>query len=677
MGVLQVDFNTEEEVPAQEVPTSSFKDSLAAYINDAWQEARSAKDEIEERLLKAFRQFKNEYEPDKLAAIKQLKGSEIFLPLTNIKCRAGEAWLRETLIQPSADLWDLQPTPLPELPETKVNEIRQRLMIAFQQMTTVAIMQAQATGVPIDEFQIKDQIKELQADLEKKFWKEVEEEAKESAEITKKQINDQFTEGGFYKALDEAIHDITIFPTAIIKGPIFHKTKKLVRGIDPMTGAKTSTVVEETKEKYTRISPFNIFPAPDSGGIDDGYLIELDSINPKDLHDLIGVEGYNEDAIREVLRKYKDDGLREWWVIRQEERKEQENKFNSYDSDKIDMIIYWGAVRGELLLEWGMDSTEIEDKDKLYDVGVWMIDTQVIKAILNPDPLGKKPYSKASFVEIPNSFWGMSIPEIIEHIQTAVNAMARATVNNIAIGSGPLVERNIDRIPTHETKTLYPWKVLDATDSQMNGSPAYRFYQPQIIADRLVNIMGAYMKMADELSGIPAYAHGDVTVGGAGRTASGLSMLTASASRGIKAVIRNIDKGLIESTVERQYNLNVEMGTIMGDAPDARIVAKGSIALAEKELQSVRRTEFLQQTMNPIDMQILGLMGRKHLLKESASAHGIDTDKLFEGTESAMGVDPMLQAMMMGGGPPGSAPPEKLPGDNPPKPNQFEQENGR
>ena len=49
--------------------------------------------------------------------------------------------------------------------------------------------------------------------------------------------------------------------------------------------------------------------------------------------------------------------------------------------------------------------------------------------------------------------------------------------------------------------------------------------------------MGIYEKfatLADEYTGIPRYMTGDASVGGAGRTASGMSMLMSNAGKSIK-----------------------------------------------------------------------------------------------------------------------------------------------
>ncbi|MCG6552536.1 MAG: hypothetical protein L7F77_09430 [Candidatus Magnetominusculus sp. LBB02] len=45
--------------------------------------------------------------------------------------------------------------------------------------------------------------------------------------------------------------------------------------------------------------------------------------------------------------------------------------------------------------------------------------------------MGLKPFSKVSFEEIPCVFWGNGLCEMIEDVQTACNAIARAIINNV------------------------------------------------------------------------------------------------------------------------------------------------------------------------------------------------------------------------------------------------------
>ena len=44
-------------------------------------------------MLRALRQRNGDYEPEKLAQITRQGGSEIYMMLTEVKCRAAESWL--------------------------------------------------------------------------------------------------------------------------------------------------------------------------------------------------------------------------------------------------------------------------------------------------------------------------------------------------------------------------------------------------------------------------------------------------------------------------------------------------------------------------------------------------------------------------------------------------------
>jgi hypothetical protein len=238
--------------------------------------------------------------------------------------------------------------------------------------------------------------------------------------------------------------------------------------------------------------------------------------------------------------------------------------------------------------------------------------------------MGMKPYAVRSYVTLPGSFWGRGLPELITDLQQICNAITRAIVNNSALSSGPIIEVDSERAPG-ATTGLYPWKQIESTDKQMAGSPAVRFYQPQITADTLSRVLQFFITLADQYS-VPSYAHGDVNVGGGGSTASGLSMLMSSANRVVKKVVKNADD-MIRQSLEMLFYYNVYYNAqSLGFVGDINIVAKGVNSMLQEEQQAVRRSEFLAATNNEIDFGIMGAQGRRELLREVAA--GIDIDNL-------------------------------------------------
>src|SRR5690606_22176682 len=104
---------------------------------------------------------------------------------------------------------------------------------------------------------------------------------------------------------------------------------------------------------------------------------------------------------------------------------------------------------------------------------------------------------------------------------------------------------------------------------------------------------------ADEWSGIPKYLQGENPGGGAGRTASGLSMMMSNAGKSIKQVVSNIDNGVLRPLLERLHFWNMRFGDDPDLKGDVEIHVRGANALVAKESAQVRRNEFLAATANP------------------------------------------------------------------------------
>jgi hypothetical protein len=68
----------------------------------------------------------------------------------------------------------------------------------------------------------------------------------------------------------------------------------------PPRAAGPCKAVDAFVPEFDRVSPFDIYPAPDSRHPDDGYLIERHRMTRQELQALINVPGYSEENIRMV-----------------------------------------------------------------------------------------------------------------------------------------------------------------------------------------------------------------------------------------------------------------------------------------------------------------------------------------------------------------------------------------
>jgi hypothetical protein len=657
-GLMQMkslkQMQAEDKAQAQQVNNSQIVQGLAGHVRKCFNWAKNAKQQtVEHRILQSIRQRRGEYDPDVLGHIREQGGSNIYMNITSVKCRGAVSWLRDVFLATANDKpWTLGPTPIPDLPP----EYMESVIAKCAKQVTEAMMMSQ---------QMQDEdVQELLIELKAEQLSQLQDEAKEMVELMETKMEDQLDEGGFTDAFSEFLDDLVTFPSAIIKGPVVVNKPRLQWVQDapqqqvasPLAGNPDAAaqagpnlghpssggslqVVNELVLEWKRVDPFRAYPAPASNDINDGYFIEHHQLTRTDLTEMIGVPGYSDAAIRGVLDDYGRGGLREW-LTHEMMKAEAEGKLTtaiSYNEEGlIDALQYWGSVQGKLLVEWGMDAKDIPDPLKEYHCEVWVIGTWVIKVTLNYDPMHRKPYYKSSYETVPGTFWGNSVCDLVRDCQTMCNNAARALANNMGIASGPQVAINIERVPAGADVTeMYPWKIWQTTSDPMGSTqPAMQFFQPDDHTEPLLKLYETFAELADEYSGVPRYMTGTDGTPGAGRTASGLSMMINNAGKVIKQVINNVDQGVITPLLERLYFYNMRYGSDNALKGDVNVIARGTLALLAQEAAQVRRNEFLQLVLNsPVAQQVVDVEGIAAILRESAKTLDMDVDKIVPNTD--------------------------------------------
>lgn len=637
-----------DQDPEGQLHQQEYVIGLVAYIQNAWEAAKRAKQPIETIMLRNLRMKAGEYEPSKLAAIKEQGGSEAFMMLTEEKLSAFESWVEEILFPADDKPWGIKATPRPEMSPQIAQKIKAQIFQDFAQQVI------QSGQVPTQEILM------ARADeLMEEFEAEVIDRAREAAEKTEVYLDDILTESGWRKALRASIADVGLYPAGFLKGPLRRKRKKLSWG----QGGQPQVLLTEVWE-FESPSPWDIYPGPSSQDIGDGYLIERMVFRRTDLQELIGIPGYDKDEIEAVLSAASSGGmnLHNWLgLYNQTERATLENReYEDEDPEGlIDGLQFWGHIQGLKLIEYGYPGTEIKPFEE-YFCEVIMIHNWVIKVEINGDPLGRPPYFKASFREKKGSFWKTALPDTMIDCQDACNASTRNLFNNMAIASGPQVGVDIGKFAAGEKITkLRPWRLwqFDLEHQPQSRDPIW-FFQPRPLINELLAVYDKYSSEADNKTGVPRYSYGGETKGGALNTASGMSMMMANAARSIKKVVSNIDEGLIEPSVSRTFEWTMLYRPIrcMLDG-DIKVVAKGSSALISKEMRQVRRNEAMQTVMTPIVQGIIGNRGVAIVLKEWLKGLDFDAEDIVPSEadltqiEILQGQVQQLLAFIQGGGP--------------------------
>jgi hypothetical protein len=650
---------------------------LAAHVRSQFEmmkRHRESDNGWNDRLINALRMFNGQYDPRTLSEIRQFGGSEIYARLVAVKCRGATALLRDIYLNTQRP-WALLPTPNPSMPDDVIANVDS--LIAAESAS------AALSGAPPDEEEIARRRRALVMEAERAQKRAAAEEATRAQE----RLDDILVEGGFYKALAEFLTDLPLFPFACIKGPVVRNTLA-VSWVGP-PGNKTAETTVKPKMFWHRVSPFDLWWTPGVSDIAQANIIERSRLTRADLNALIGVPGYNEEALRNALRDYGKTGHTETSFGVDQEQADLENRESptSNESGVIDMLEFTGSVQGSMLLDYGMSKKQVPDPDTDYTVQIWMVGRYVIKVQMLPSPRKRHPYYITSFEKAPGTVLGNALPDILSDVQDVANASLRALVNNLAMSSGPQVVVDLDRLAAIEdAETLYPWKRwrvrTDPTRPPRAGEPPpVDFFQPSSNAQVLLGVYEKFTQMADELSAIPRYITGSERLGGAGRTASGLAMLMNNATKILQTVAANIDSDIVEPVLASLYDmvmLTDKGKTLRGDET---IEVRGVNVAIQKETERQRQVEILQATANPLDVSIMGLRGRGALLRKVMEHVGLGDYELVPSDDELRARDEAArnQAAPPGapgapggppegapGGPPEGAPPENSP-ENPPE----------
>lgn len=587
--------------------SSETATELANYIRQRFEKAVRHRRviAIDDQLIRDMRAYNGQYDPGVLAAIEQMGGSAVFSRLMAMKCRGATALLRNVYMN-SDRPWTLDPTADPKIPDSVDQNIA---MMVHQE-----VMSANMNGNTVSQQAIHERLELLYEAAKLNERRKAEREVKDA----QLKIDAILEEGNFYESLSEFLSDLPIYKYAVIKGPVTRKSTDLKWGRNKKLHAE-----ERAKFFWERVSPWDVWFSPGATNIKNTEVFERQRMSVNDLFKLIGLPGYREEDIRAIIEAYEGRGFKEWIQIFDYERAQMEGRNNVLDDTFINAIEFHGFILGRYLLEYNVPG--VDDPLKPYFITAWMVDKRIFKVMLNPSPSARVPYYVTSFDKTPGSMYGDGIPSLANDLTDVINATLRALVNNVAISSGPQVFYDEDMISPNQDDKIYPHKRWKYVGDPMNPNrKPMEFFQPSCNAQELMAIIDKFSVMLDDVSTIPRYLTGSGQAGGAGRTASGLSMLINNANKTLQNVADNIDNDIFSPLLHQLYDyimLTDSTGMLRGDES---IVVDGVRQASKQEQDLTKQLQFLQLTADPTDQQIVGLDERARIIQKIADNIGME-----------------------------------------------------
>jgi hypothetical protein len=552
-------------------------ESLGALIKTRFRIAEEAVQPFHTRCLRCLDLVRGQVDD----AEEQLDALDVVMNITAPIVRNVHAQI-ETILDPILEQpFVLKTSPVSVLPDSVQAELQAALQDSVE-------MLYQMTGG--DETQL-DAVLDNITQTTVKYYNE---QAEQAAANLYPVVLQALQQAGFKGEFSDWLLNFVVYPLAVFKAPVNEVTS-----VKRWNG-ETLVFEQEVVQKCYNISPLDIFPAPYAKTLQDcDYVIERQRFTSSELLDMASTEGFDAEAILLTLEDLPGYKL-QYMSTGTDHTPEQEDVSTLDDesdpSGLYDVLVHYGKVRGSVLAEFGV---WVEEPLRMYEAEVWLLAEHVIKAVLNADPVGRRPFYTASLYHTPGELWGSCVPEALEDVQIQCTTAGRALVRNMEFSSGPIGEVDYKRVVAEkgdDVTEIHPYKMIKTkSDMGLNQGAAYKFQQVPNLSAQLWDIIDRSTSMAYELIGIPRVAFGQMQGSATlGRTAGGMSIALNQANKGFRHPLLYAEARVIEPVIQRFVDFEMMYNPDAALKGDVNVRASGVRGLQEKEHNQENLTWVLQ-----------------------------------------------------------------------------------
>jgi hypothetical protein len=514
--------------------------------------------------------------------------SRVVINIVRPKVDQAIARMCEILFPVDDRNWGLKPTPLPEMAGMMGN-----------QAPTVDPATGQPTG--------------LTADQEAKA---VMEAAKTAVEGMERSIDDSLTECRYNGESRKGIEDGVRLGTMVLYGPFpARQTSKV--WIPRPDGTQELQINESIVPATMRWDPWDTFFDPSCGNDHQrgrGFFLRR-NVNRKELRALVGLPGYDSDAIREVLRSSPTRvRVAEGRVMRDVVR-----------DDTYEMWTYHGEIEPD---EMELLSTRTQG-DPLTDVtfGVLIIVNDKIIGAMESWVADKTlPVDVWNWRKADDSPFGYGMPDELDHQQRVVNSAWRQVMDNgrTSLG-GQIVMKKGMVIPQNGSYEITPNKIWLAKDDLEDVRQAFSVFEFNSHLQELLAIANAAMQFADMETSMPQIMGGEQ--GSAPETVGGMVMLFNNANTVLRQRVKLYDDYITKPHLARYYDWKMANDPDPNIKGDFEIDARGSSALIERDIQNQALLNLASITNNP---RYIPHLNEREELKSILKAFKVDPESMMK-----------------------------------------------
>ena len=661
-------FETDDVVAAESSEDSLFTNlsSIVTFVAERFKRAEDSRLGDEERWLRSYRNYRGIYGPE--VQFTSSEKSKVFVKVTKTKTLAAYGQIVDVLFGNNKFPLSVEPSVLPDGVAESVHinvdpnagPAGEALRSAFGTEPPKPYLIGPDTELKPGE--TRTTLMKRLGGMSKKLGpvsdKIIEGDGTTPTSVTfhpamvaakkmEKKIHDQLNESGASKHLRSMAFEMALLGTGVMKGP-FAVDKEYPNwdeegDYDPLIKTVPST---------NHVSVWNFYPDPEATSMDDAeYVVERHKMSRNQLRSLRGRPYFMDESIQLAIDKGADYVRKHW------EMKMEDDDSHPSDSERWEVLEFWGFVDTDLLEENGIKIPRELRNLVEVNANIWVCNGEIIRCVLNPFKPSRIPYYAVPYEHNPYSFFGVGIAENMDDTQTLMNGFMRMAVDNAVLSGNLLIEIDETNLVPGQDLSVYPGKVF----RRQGGAPGQAIFGtkfPNVAAENM-QLFDKARVLADESTGFPSFAHGQTGVSGVGRTASGISMLMSAANGSIRSVVKNVDDYLLAPMGRAFFAFNMQFDFDEDIKGDLEVMANGTESLMANEVRSQRLMQFLGVVQNPA---LAPFAKMDYIIREIAKSMDLDPNKVTNSMQDAAIQAEILKGFQQ------PAPPPEAAGMGPPPP---------
>lgn len=597
-----------------------------------WRNAHPVYQEMtaEQLMLAADRQMTRTYSHRQKALLNDLFGvQEVYKydSLTQEKVEAVTDWYSDMFVSSLSKVFTIKPTPEPTLDDATTQAIKDGVIQQlFERM--------QATGVTdpqmlLDEFGNPSQVLQgflvnQAVALKKIYQNRILATAQDACDNIATKMRDIIVEGDFRKAFSEFTHDRFLYGLAVIRFPEW-KRKRVLKHV-----GKKGKPRFEVVPTFRRVPLYDFFPSPDAT-LDLQNCIgvtERRAITKMDLIHLAAQPEYKEKIILDLLDEFQTRNR--GWLPREVDFSHTGVDEYWGPDETITLLIHEGFFTGDDLKEMGIKGLKAQDYVSAHVevCGGRTIRCQLLKTPGAPE----RTYFAAPFSIVGTTFWDcVGIAAKVADIEKRINFVLDAAMDNLDWSARPplLVTPNAFDNP-EDANRIAPGRMYKVNDQYaVTGNVPEPLRPMAPVSGQYSVLMGeirALRSMADDASGVPAYAYGGQNMGDS--SLGEFAQRMANALRVVKGAARKEDMYFTEPAFSVLFRYLIEENPDYAVGQDLQCEIRGMAGLLEQSAQKADLQQALPIALQGLQLGVVAPDVVKMIFRQSLKDMGVPIDLL-------------------------------------------------